>query len=84
MNTADIKRTLKELVEGGNTAQERYDLAVKLERQAAALKTMCEVELIGKNNPSNLLIPFPQRLDESSDNPSVISPIEELRRLTAE
>jgi hypothetical protein len=48
MNVADIKQTLKELVEGGNTAQKRYDLAVKLEQQAKALRTMCEVELRGK------------------------------------
>jgi len=48
MNVADIKQTLKELVEGGNTAQKRYDLAVKLEQHASALKTMCEDELTDK------------------------------------
>jgi hypothetical protein len=48
MNVSVIKQTLKELAEGGNTAQERYDLAVKLEQQATALKKMCGVELTGK------------------------------------
>jgi len=72
INVADIKQTCKELAEGGNTAQERYDLAVKLEQQANALRMMYEAELTSKKLlVEPFQVPNPQEIGRECSHVSI-------------